>query len=135
MVQVRVHYSGLPTPIVPGFVAKRSAHLSNKFSYNLAVQDFQQARHAAALQEIFGRLTHRQTSLLSYEEVRDKLKAMETARQELKEIPLDAIVGSVGRYDEFTRTFLPRYDWDKDRWARIMALAKDSDLPPIEVYQ
>ncbi|MGD9092379.1 MAG: universal stress protein, partial [Anaerolineales bacterium] len=44
-------------------------------------------------------------------------------------------VGSVGRYDEFTRTFLPRYDWDKDRWARIMALAKDSDLPPIEAYQ
>jgi nucleotide-binding universal stress UspA family protein len=111
------------------------AHLTNKFSYSLAIQDFQQARHAAGLQEIFARLTRRQTSLLSYEEVRDKLRAIEMAHQELKEIPLEAIVGSVGRYDEFTKTFLPRYDRDKERWANVMALAKDADLPPIEVYQ
>lgn len=104
--------------------------------FTLAVQDFQQARHSAILQEIFARLTRRGASLISYEEVRDKLRAVEMARQELKEIPLEAIVGSVGRYDDFTRSFLPRYDRDKDRWASVMALAMDSyDLPPIEVYQ
>ena len=31
--------------------------------------------------------------------------------------PLDAIVGSVGRYQDFTRTFLPKHDSDQDRWA------------------
>jgi nucleotide-binding universal stress UspA family protein len=110
--------------------------LPQKYSFSLAVQDFQQVRHAAIMQEIFARLTRRETSLISYEEVRDKLRAVEMARQELKEIPLGDIVGSVGRYDDFTRTFLPRYDRDKDRWANVMALAQDTyDLPPIEVYQ
>ena len=40
------------------------------------------------------------------------------------------------RYTDFTRTFLPREDFDKDRWARVMQEATGpTGLPPIEVYQ
>jgi hypothetical protein len=45
-------------------------------------------------------------------------------------------VGSVGRYDDFTRSFLPRRDSDAGRWARVKAATLDlTGLPPIEVYQ
>ncbi len=101
-----------------------------------ALQDFRRARRQANLQEIIARLTGRPVELLSYEEVRQKLRATESGRQQLREIPLDHIVGSVGRYTDFTRSFLPRRDSAAERWARVKAKMTDlAGLPPIEVYQ
>ncbi len=103
-----------------------------------AREDFRRARQQAALQEIVGRLTGKPVELLSYEDVYRKLKATGSAERGLRDIPLDAIVGSVGRYTDFTRTFLPRQNSDEDRWAGVKAAATDmsaSGLPPIEVYQ
>jgi nucleotide-binding universal stress UspA family protein len=98
--------------------------------------DFRRARRQAALQEILARLTGKSANLFCYEEVSDKLKAKGTAGMVLKEIPLDAIVGSVGRCSDFTRTFLPRQDSDADRWARVkVAQMGLGGLPPIKVYQ
>lgn len=101
-----------------------------------AVNDFYTARRKAVIGEIFARLTGTSNELLSYEEVRKKLKAVEKNRRELKDIPLDAIIGSVGRYSDFTRDFLPRQDSVQSRWANIMVEATGlRGLPPIDVYQ
>ncbi len=101
-----------------------------------AVADFRRARQRADLQEILARLTGKSVDLLPYEEVRRKLNARTMSGRELKEIPLDAIVGSVGRYNDFTRDFLPRHDSDRERWARVkVAITEQGGLPPIEVYQ
>ncbi len=105
-------------------------------SYPSAVQDFRRARRLAAMEQIMARLTGRSADLLSYEEVRQKLKVTEGGKRELKDIPLDAIVGSVGRYADFTRSFLPRQDSDQERWARVkVAQTSLGGLPPIKVYQ
>jgi len=102
----------------------------------LAVQDFRRARRRATLQQILARLTGKSADLLSYEEVRQKLKARTLGARSLRDIPLDGIVGSVGRYNDFTRSFLPRQDSDEGRWARVRAAVTDMrGLPPIEVYQ
>jgi nucleotide-binding universal stress UspA family protein len=104
--------------------------------YSRAVNDFRRARRKAGLVRILSRLSRQSPDLLSYDEVRQKLKGKETPKVELREIPLDAIVGSVGRYDDFTRGFLPRTVSDKDRWARVKLAVSDLvGLPPIEVYQ
>jgi nucleotide-binding universal stress UspA family protein len=104
--------------------------------YSQAVGDFRRARRRAALRSVFARWAGNSPRLLSYEDVRRKLKARETAKIELKEIPLDAIVGSVGRYDDFTRGFLPRRDSSEGRWAGVkVAVTGLGGLPPIEVYQ
>ena len=80
------------------------------------------------------RLTGKSADLLSYEEVRKKLRVGPGGTRTLKDIPLDAIVGSVGRYHDFTRSFLPRLD-HADRWARVkLAVTSMAGLPPIEVY-
>lgn len=105
-------------------------------SFSSAVQDFRHARRQAAMEQIMARLTGRSVNLLSYEEVRQKLKARESAGWRLKEVPLDAIVGSVGRYTDFTRSFLPRHDSDEERWARVKVAVTDlGGLPPVKVYQ
>lgn len=105
--------------------------------YQAALQDFRQAREQAALQEVISRLTGKSSALLSYEEVARKLKLAGRVERGVQEIPLDAIVGSVGRYTDFTRTFLPRQDSDEHRWAgvRLAADPRLPSLPPIDVYQ
>lgn len=101
-----------------------------------AVQDFRQARRKAAIEQIMSFLKGDSNELLSYEDVRKKLKATAGSGYRLQEIPLDAIVGSVGRYSDFTRHFLPRIDRDESRWTRVQAAAfSPTGVPPIEVYQ
>ncbi len=105
-------------------------------SYGFALRDFYEARRRASMEAILARLTGRSANLFSYEEVRHKLKARGSVDRGLQDIPLDAIVGSVGRYTDFTRSFLPRRDSDRERWARVKARVTDmGGLPPIEVYQ
>jgi nucleotide-binding universal stress UspA family protein len=68
--------------------------------------------------------------------VAEKLKLRVHTERGTKNIPLDSIVGSVGRYTDFTRTFLPRRMDDRERWARVKAAMEEgAGLPPIEVYQ
>ena len=105
-------------------------------NYVAAVQDFRRTRRQAALQEVLARLTGRSNELLSYEEVLRQVGARSRADRGLQEIPLDAIVGSVGRYTDFTRTFLPRSDSMLERWARVKTVATGmGGWSPIEVYQ
>jgi len=101
-----------------------------------AVQDFRRARRRADLEQIIGRLRGEPVDLLPFEEVRQKLKITSASGHSLKDIPLDAIVGSVGRYADFTRSFLPKQDSDVSRWAMVMIATTDyAGLPPIEAYQ
>ena len=109
----------------------------NQIRRQMAIQDFQSARQRAAIQGVLGRITGRPTQLLSYEEVADKLRLRIRTEGGVRSIPLDAIVGSVGRYSDFTRTFLPRRSGDRDRWAGVRAafLEDGAGLPPIDVYK
>lgn len=110
----------------------------NPLSYQSALQDFNDARLKASLQEALARITGKSNELLSYEEVARKLKLRARADRGIFEIPVKSIVGSVGRYTDFTRTFLPRRPEDQDRWARVKAAMDDpvgEGMPPIEVYK
>jgi nucleotide-binding universal stress UspA family protein len=111
----------------------------NGYGFSLARSDFQRARQRASLQEVVGRLTGKSADLLSFEEVRDKLHAIGSGvSRGVQNIPLRSIVGSVGRYTDFSRTFLPKNPSDEERWARVMTLVTDPSgggLPPIEVIK
>jgi nucleotide-binding universal stress UspA family protein len=101
-----------------------------------AILDFRRARSRAKLEQVMAGLTGASTELLNYEEVRQKLKGTYTTSRGLQNIPIDAIVGSVGRYSDFTRSFLPRQDADAGRWVGVEAAMTDmTGLPPVEVYQ
>jgi nucleotide-binding universal stress UspA family protein len=105
-------------------------------SLSAAIDDFHRARGQAALKEILARITGESTQLLSFDEIRKKLKVKGSSEKGLRDIPLGAIVGSVGRYHDFTRDFLPKQDVDETRWAHVkMAATGLVGLDPIEVYQ
>jgi nucleotide-binding universal stress UspA family protein len=105
-------------------------------AYALAIQDFRQARLKSSLEQIMARLTRQSTDLLSFEDVRQKLGIHGKKLPHIKEIPIDAIIGSVGRQADFTRSFLPKRESDAQRWAGVKVAVTDSKgLPPISVYQ
>src|SRR5690606_41585583 len=94
------------------------------------------ARRRADRRGVVSLLLGPDEGLLAYVDVRRKLRAVESQRREDADIPLDAIVGSVGRYQDFTRSFLPRRDADAGRWAGVQqAMTGLEGLPPIEVYR
>ncbi len=104
--------------------------------YNSAVEDFKRARRAAAMQQMMARLTGKSADLLAYDDVCRYIKSTDEVKQGVREISLDAIVGSVGRYQDFTRTFWPKHDSDEERWVSVKTAVNDmSGMPPIDVYK
>lgn len=106
-------------------------------SYHRALEDFKRARQQAEMRQLMARLTGHSADLLSFDRVRRELGVSEEAVERgVREIPLEAIIGSVGRASDFTRDFLPKRDNDAERWARIKAAAMDMrGMKPIDVYQ
>jgi hypothetical protein len=104
--------------------------------YQTAIWDFYQARRQANFEKSLSFLTGKSAELLSFNEVVKTLKITGFSLRKLQEIPLDKIVGSVGRYADFTRRFLPKRNSDKVRWSRVKSLVTGlRGAPPIEVYQ
>lgn len=109
---------------------------TNLHDFRAALNDFERARRQAALQQTLARLRGESSELLKYDEVRRQLKVTGISEQGVQEIPLDAIVGSVGRSSDYTRDFMPMQDSDEHRWARVKtAFLSQTGVPPIEVYQ
>jgi len=95
-----------------------------------------QARRSAFVQDVLATFTQRPADLLPFDEVRHKLQLRNVFELGLQDVPMEHIVGSVGRYQDFTRAFFPRQDSLKDRWQRIDRLVTNgSGLPPIELYK
>jgi nucleotide-binding universal stress UspA family protein len=108
----------------------------NIYHFRAAIQEFQTARQRASIQEVLARVTGKSNRLLSYDEVAEKLKLRTRSERGIQNIPIDAIVGSVGRYNDFTRTFLPRSNNNQQRWASVKAAMQNgAGLPPVEVYK
>lgn len=110
--------------------------MSHSSDLIMGAQTFENVAMRAFLQELIGNLRGKPAQLLSFEDVRARLRLREESYGGLQEIPLDSIVGSVGRYKDFTSSFLPKSAVNKERWSRIYAeFLGNMGLPPIEVYQ
>lgn len=98
--------------------------------------DFEDAQRRGFWRAIWSWLSNRENSLLAYDEVIRRLDMRGQSYLGLKTIPLDQIVGSVGRVQDFDRAFFPIQSRTRDRWMNIdQARLTDVPLPPIEVYQ
>jgi hypothetical protein len=97
---------------------------------------FQGARMRAFFQEMVGLLQGKSAELLSFEDIRVRLRLQDESYKGLQDVPVDRIVGSVGRYRDFTSNFLPKTNEMRERWSRVYAQANSLEgLPPIELYK
>ena len=100
------------------------------------VSAFQSARVRAFWDDVLALVRGKPAELLSFEDIRTRLRLREENYRGLQEVPLDQIAGSVGRYREFTSKFLPKKNKMQERWSRVYAQASGmTGLPPIELYK
>jgi hypothetical protein len=101
--------------------------------------DFTRARRRARLRALVARIRreHTPNRLLSFEEVRRELSvANKRLHRGTRVVEVDEIVGSVGRWGDFDRSFLPARASVGQRWKRIdRAFQRGEDLPPVELYE
>ena len=79
-------------------------------------EEWRQARRSAFIQDVLGAFTQRSAELLPFEVVRQELHLRNARYLGLHDVPLDRIVGSVGRSEDFTRAFFPRHESVGRRW-------------------
>lgn len=98
--------------------------------------DYTAARTKASFRQLLAFLTGRRNDLLSFEQVREKLRIGGPIYRGVQTVRVDHIVGSVNRYKDFDRAFLPRQDFTADRWQRVnRAWYEDVSLPPVLLYK
>ena len=86
-----------------------------------SLQDFERAQRWMQVEHWVQRLAGHPHELLSFEEVRQLLGLHVAVDRGLQEIELVKIIGSTAKQRDFTRTFHPRNDHDRDRWRRLMS--------------
>ncbi len=102
----------------------------------VAIEKYKRSRTSAQIEDLLSLVTSEKTDLVSYDEVAKRLNARQQVEAGIQVVPLDQIVGSVGRYRDFTRTFLPRAGANAERWARLDAAMNSLEgFPPIDLFK
>jgi hypothetical protein len=106
------------------------------FVRNQAEEDFTKARNKALLNDIQHFLNPDKGKLLSFHDVKKILKPKNEVYVGMQTVPIDKIVGSEGRYQDFDNHFLPLANNLRQRWERVdEAHLTDVVLPPIQLYE
>lgn len=110
-------------------------HDDRQFSLR-ARSDFTRARFKAFLNDVWAVMAGHPNRLLSFDEIKEKLHVGGPIYKGIKTVRIEQIVGSLNRYHEFDRAFLPVQDKTADRWQRVdLAFYKDISLPPVLLYK
>jgi hypothetical protein len=98
--------------------------------------DFDRARHKAFAHDLLAVIGRRPNDLIPYHELRSRLSPEREVYRGVQSVPLDNIVGSMDRFRDFDREFLPRQSFTKGRWKSVdRAYYQDKRLPPIQLYK
>jgi hypothetical protein len=105
--------------------------------YNLALQlEFDRAHRRAALRDLVAFVTRRPNRLVPYHEARRRFAPGAESYRGLQTVSIARIVGSVDRFDDFDRAFLPRRRHNAARWLRVARAHTDGvGLPPVQLYE
>lgn len=108
----------------------------NKEFNERARADFSRARFKAFVNSIWSLIQGQPNQLLSYDEIKEKLRVGGPIYRGVQTVPVKQIVGSLNRYHQFDRAFLPTQTETAERWQRInRAFYNDVSLPPVVLYQ
>ena len=110
--------------------------MSDNDSNSQAHSAFREARLKAMLRDVWSAFQQQPNHLLAYDEVRQQLHATGGVYRGLQQVPVAQIVGSVNRYRDFDRIFLPRQGGTEQRWTSVGRAHFDQvDLPPVKLYR
>src|SRR5512142_199828 len=98
--------------------------------------DFSRARLKAFLNRVRAVVSRSPTTLLSYDEVKSALHVGGPIYRGVRTVRVEQIVGSLNRYHQFDRAFLPVEDRIGSRWQNVdRAFYQEISLPPVLLYK
>ena len=99
-------------------------------------QDFDRARQRAFLHDVVAAVRRQPNTLVSFHDIRQRVSPEGESYRGLQIVPTNHIVGSMDRFQDFDRAFLPKQRHTAGRWKSIdKAFYGDVRLPPIQLYQ
>lgn len=103
----------------------------------LAAQKFDRVVHKPLIRQLLRLFREKpDETLLSFDQVQQLIRDRGEIDRGTQLIDISKIIGSVGRYRDFDRAFLPLSGADAERWKRLdVAMNELRDLPPIDVYK
>ncbi len=102
----------------------------------LAKENYADARKAADRRRFWSRLLGRDNALVPFEEVERTLGALNRTYRGVQAVPLDKIIGSLERSDDFDRKFMPTQGHSANKWMSVdSAYIQGVTLPPIVLYK
>lgn len=105
-------------------------------SFNQANEDFEKAKRRGQMQALLSGLSWKNTSLLSLYDVTSLIKPKSETYRGIRTIKVSKIIGSEGRYHDFSMAFMPKREMLRARWRSIDVANKDNIiLPPISAYK
>jgi hypothetical protein len=101
-----------------------------------ASDDFLRARRKQTLRRLSRGFAGDVDVILPFEEVVAELGRVGERHAGLHVVPLDDIVGTVGRGAEFDRSFRPTSSQVRGRWERLAAAMRRGEaIPPVDLYR
>lgn len=98
--------------------------------------DFQRALFKSFMNRVWDSLSGQRTTLLSYDDIKEKLHIGGPLYRGVQTVRVDQIAGSLNRYHEFDRVFLPASDKLSVRWQSVnRAFYQEISLPPVVLYK
>lgn len=109
--------------------------MADEFIKQQSIDDFHRAKNRARMHTLFDKLSWKNPDLLSLYEVTSIIKPKKETYLGMRTIEIDKIIGSEGRYRDFSSAFLPKREMLKARWTSVdQARLTDVVLPPISVF-
>ena len=109
--------------------------IHSEYSRIRAIDRFEDALKRALIYRLWDRLSKRLNTLLSFELVQGCLLNPGGIHQGIQEIPVNYIVGSLAKADEFDRKFHPLFKNQRKRWINVWELHAQGGWEPIIVHQ
>jgi hypothetical protein len=105
-------------------------------SYQESNSEFENARFKSLLNNLKFFLIGRDNEMLSFDKIRKGLELYSQRYLGAQTVPMEDIVGSLDRYNDFDKYFLPKKPHLQQRWAKIHnAILRDEILPPVKLYK
>ena len=99
-------------------------------------KDFVRARHRALAGWLAAFFRRECWDMLSFDEVKKSERATGGLSLGRRDVEVSRIVGSVGRYRQFDRGFMPKKGSLQGKWKRVdRAFVRGEELPPVSLYK
>ena len=100
------------------------------------IMDFSRVRAKAFFRDVVAYVRGKPNDLLPFDAVKERLRIGGPIYRGVRTVPVAQIVGSVNRYRDFDRAFLPTQSHTAERWQKInRAFYEEVNLPPVLLFK